>query len=82
MSWTFVRSPHTIDQLVGLPVEARGAALDLIDRLETDPYAHSVPYGEDDGLTRQSWFADWGTMVVLCNPITRRITLLSIVWTS
>lgn len=82
MSWSFVYSPHTVDQLSGLPEAARHAALELFDRLEEDPYAHTVPYGEDDGLTRQGWFGMWGTLVVLCNPVTRRITLLSVVWTS
>lgn len=79
--WKFLRTPHTVDQIVGLPAEARLAALELIDALEIDPYAITSPYGEDDGLTRAASFGDWGTMVILCNPITRRITLLTVVWT-
>ncbi|MDJ0465047.1 hypothetical protein [Streptomyces sp. H27-C3] len=80
--WTFLRGPHTIDQIAGLPVDARLAALSLIDDLEGDPYAVTAPFGEDDGLTRAASFGEWGTMVILCNPITKRITLLSVVWTS
>ncbi|MFF4531572.1 hypothetical protein ACFY1P_20165 [Streptomyces sp. NPDC001407] len=79
--WTFHLSPHTLDQITGLPEDARSAALDLVDRLEADPYRHSVPFGQDDGMTREASFGSWGTMVVLCNPLTRRITMLAVAWT-
>ncbi|MET9293375.1 hypothetical protein [Streptomyces sp. NPDC003077] len=81
MTWRFLTGPHTLDQLAGLPPEARPPVLALIERLEEDPYRCSAPFGHDDGLTREAVFGDWGTMVVLCNPDTCQVTMLAVAWT-
>lgn len=81
MNWHVSRSPHTIDAILGLPVEAQLALLDLIEALEVDPYAVSEPYGIDDKITRQAFFGEHGLLVMLVNPLTSRITPLSFMWT-
>jgi len=81
VNWHVSRSPHTVDAILGLPVEAQLALLDLIEALEVDPYAVSEPYGIDDKITRQASFGDHGLLVMLVNPLTSRITPLSFMWT-
>jgi hypothetical protein len=81
VNWHVSRSPHTIDAILGLPVEAQLALLDLIEALEVDPYAVSEPYGIDDKITRQASFGEHGLLVILVNPLTNRITPLSFMWT-
>jgi len=81
VTWHVTRSPHTIDQILGLPAEAQLALLDLIEALEVDPFAVSEPYGIDDKTTRQARFGEHGLMAMLVNPLTERITPLSFIWT-
>ncbi|MFH8736823.1 hypothetical protein [Streptomyces sp. NPDC017964] len=81
MSWHISRTPHTVDAIVGLPVEAQLALLDLFEALEVDPYAVSEPYGIDDKVTREAPFGEYGLLVMLVNPLTERITPLSFTWT-
>ncbi|WP_199546367.1 hypothetical protein [Streptomyces sp. N35] len=81
MNWHFVRSPHTLDAILALPVDAQLALLDLIDALEVDPYAVSEPFGIDDKVTREASFGDFGLLVMFVNPITQKITALSFTWT-
>ncbi|MGW0188133.1 hypothetical protein ACWDV7_20510 [Streptomyces sp. NPDC003362] len=81
MTWRVTRSPHTVDSILALPVEAQLALLDLIEALEVDPYAVTEPYGIDDKITRQARFGEHGLMVMLVNPLTERITPLSLIWT-
>jgi hypothetical protein len=81
VTWHVTRSPHTIDLITALPVEAQLALLDLIEALEVDPYAATEPYGIDDKVTRQAGFGAAGLAVMLVNPHTERITLLSLLWT-
>ncbi|WP_406485972.1 hypothetical protein [Streptomyces phaeochromogenes] len=81
MNWHISRTPHTVEAILGLPVEAQLALLDLIEALEVDPYAVSEPYGIDDKITRQAPFGDHGLLVMLVNPVTGRIIPLSFMWT-
>ncbi|MFI8234919.1 hypothetical protein ACIGDI_39605 [Streptomyces sp. NPDC085900] len=67
--------------ILALPSEGQLALLDLIDALETDPYAVTEPYGIDDKITRQALFGGFGLAVLLVNVTTRRITVLSLTWT-
>ena len=80
MTWRLNRSPHTVDRILALPVDAQLAFLDLVDALEVDPYAVTEPYGIDDKLTRQAPFGESGILVMLVNPLTERITPLSFTW--
>ncbi|MFD0068171.1 hypothetical protein [Streptomyces sp. NPDC056690] len=80
MSWHISRTPHTVDAIVCLPVEAQLALLDLFEALEVDPYVVSEPYGIDDKVTRQAPFGEYGMLVMLVNPLTERITPLSFTW--
>lgn len=80
MTWTFSRTPHTVEQILALPVDAQLALLDLIDALEVDPYAVSEPYGIDDKTTREAVFGEHGLLVFLVNPLTMRITPLAFTW--
>lgn len=81
MNWHVTRSPHTIDTILGLPVEAQLAVLDLFEALEVDPFAVAVPYGIADKVTYEAPFGDHGLLVMLINPVTARITPLSFTWT-
>lgn len=82
MNWQLTRSQHTLDMILALPVEGQLALLDLIEALETDPYAVTEPYGIDDKITRQALFGrGQGLAVLLVNAITQRITVLSLTWT-
>jgi len=81
VNWDLVRSQHTLDMILALPTEGQLALLDLIDALETDPYAVTEPYGIDDKITRQALFGGFGLAVLLINATTRRITVLSLTWT-
>ncbi|WP_432182579.1 hypothetical protein [Streptomyces sp. NBC_00063] len=81
MTWHVSRTPHTVDAILRLPVDAQLAVLDLIEALEADPYAVSQPYGIDDKVTREAAFGDYGLLVMLVNPLTERITPLSFTWT-
>ncbi|MGW0538732.1 hypothetical protein [Streptomyces sp. NPDC003032] len=51
MNWHVARSPHTIDTIIGLPVEAQLAVLDPFETLEVDPFAVAKPYGIADKIT-------------------------------
>lgn len=81
MTWRVTRSPHTVQQILDLPIDAQLALLDLIDALEVDPFAVTEAYGIDDKTTRQAGFGRHGLMVMLVNPLTERITPLSFIWT-
>jgi hypothetical protein len=82
VNWHFVRSRHTLDMILALPVEGQLAVLDLIEALETDPYAVTEPYGIDDKITRQAVFGNGaGLAVLIVNALTQRITVLSLTWT-
>lgn len=81
MTWRLTRSPHTVDSILALPEDAQLALLDLIEAIEVDPYAVTEPYGIDDKITRQARFGEHGLMVMLVNPLTERITCLSLIWT-
>jgi hypothetical protein len=81
VTWRVTRSPHTVDSILALPTEAQLALLDLIDALEVDPYTVTEPYGIDDKTTRQARFGAHGLMVMIVNPLTERITPLSLIWT-
>ncbi|MET7544007.1 hypothetical protein [Streptomyces sp. NPDC005507] len=52
MTWHVSRTPHTVDAILSLPIDAQLAVLDLIEALEAAPYAVSQPYGIDDKVTR------------------------------
>ena len=81
MTWRVTRSPHTVDLILALPVDAQLALLNLIEALEVDPYAATEPYGIDDKVTRQAQFGAAGLAVMLVNSYTERITMLSLIWT-
>jgi hypothetical protein len=81
VTWHVTRSPSTLDSILALPTEAQLALLDLIEALEVDPYMATEAYGIDDKVTRQARFGDHGLAVMLVNPITERITMLSLIWT-
>lgn len=80
MNWHLIRPQHTLDMILALPVEGQLALLDLIEALETDPYAVTEPYGIDDKITRQAPFGGFGLAVLLVNATTQRITVLSLTW--
>ncbi|MER5887289.1 hypothetical protein ABT160_26005 [Streptomyces sp. NPDC001941] len=80
MNWTFRIGPHDFDTIAALPAEAQSALDGVIDVLELDPYLATGPFGEDDGVTRITSFGTWGTLILLVNPRTQRITPLSTVW--
>lgn len=82
MKWQLIRSQHTLDMIVALPIEGQLALLDLIEALENDPYEVTEPYGIDDKITRQALFGRGsGLAVLFVNAITQRITVLSLTWT-
>lgn len=80
MIWHVHISRATYDAIAGLPEEGRDALFALFRALEEDPYAATVPFGEDDGITREAPFGRWGALVVLVNANTGRITPLSFTW--
>lgn len=86
MTWRVARSPHTVDLITSMPVEGQLAFLDLLEALEVDPFAVTEPYGldphgADDKTVRQGSFGDFGLAVVFVNPVTARISVLSLTWT-
>ena len=81
MTWRVTRSPHTVDLILALPVDAQLALLTLIEALEVDPFAGSEADGIDDKVTRQAGFGTAGLAVLLVNPYTERVTILSLIWT-
>lgn len=82
MNWQLVRSQHTLDMILALPIEGQLALLELIEALEADPYSVTEPYGIDDKITRQALFGRGsGLAVLFVNAITLRITMLSLTWT-
>ncbi|MFE7119099.1 type II toxin-antitoxin system RelE/ParE family toxin [Streptomyces sp. NPDC057654] len=80
MNWHVHISRTTFDAIARLPDEARDALFDLFRSLEDDPYGPTVPYGTDDGIMREAAFGRWGSVVILVNAHTGRITPVSFTW--